>query len=260
MPLFFLSTSPCFLIRILNYISIVLSFVPIPSSASLLSKRKIDESRPEQFPPPFINESAKERVSECRKIHLRAAESCDDLCVVCLTGMERCSEVRWLPNCCHVFHKDCINAWIDKSKTTCPVCRSDISIISSKQEIDELELEQLPSPLLVHVPLNYVVESIKEHVIVSKYREILLHVAESCDSLCVVCLTIMEEYDEVRRLPNCCHVFHKDCIDGWIDKCKTTCPVCRSKMLPGQEEKFKCGVDPWRRERMLYLFGEDHLM
>lgn len=133
---------------------------------------------------------------------------------------------------------------------------------SSDVQSDEPRLEHRPSPLLVPVPLHFIVESIKEHLIEFKHDHNLARKLESNDNDCAVCLTIMvmEECDEVRGLPNCSHVFHKDCIDAWIDKCKTTCPVCRSDLLPGQGEKFICGGDPWRRERMIYLYGEDSFL
>jgi hypothetical protein len=49
---------------------------------------------------------------------------------------------------------------------------------------------------------------------------------------CIVCLERLEATDEVRRLGNCAHVFHRGCIDGWIDLGRTTCPLCRSRLLP----------------------------
>ncbi|KAE8793521.1 RING finger protein [Hordeum vulgare] len=49
---------------------------------------------------------------------------------------------------------------------------------------------------------------------------------------CIVCLERLEAADEVRRLGNCAHAFHRGCIDGWIDLGRTTCPLCRSHLLP----------------------------
>ena len=49
---------------------------------------------------------------------------------------------------------------------------------------------------------------------------------------CIVCLERLEAADEVRRLGNCAHAFHRRCIDGWIDLGRTTCPLCRSRLLP----------------------------
>uniref|UniRef100_A0A0E0LA50 RING-type domain-containing protein n=1 Tax=Oryza punctata TaxID=4537 RepID=A0A0E0LA50_ORYPU len=47
-------------------------------------------------------------------------------CAICLERFQRgelCSE---LPECCHVFHRDCFALWI-KSNSTCPLCRARIS-------------------------------------------------------------------------------------------------------------------------------------
>ncbi|GFS46826.1 RING/U-box superfamily protein [Actinidia rufa] len=46
-------------------------------------------------------------------------------CAVCLNEFEDLENLRFLPRCCHVFHSDCIDAWLS-SHVTCPVCRSDL--------------------------------------------------------------------------------------------------------------------------------------
>uniref|UniRef100_A0A803M6J6 RING-type E3 ubiquitin transferase n=2 Tax=Chenopodium quinoa TaxID=63459 RepID=A0A803M6J6_CHEQI len=48
---------------------------------------------------------------------------------------------------------------------------------------------------------------------------------------CSVCLSILEEDQQVRRLPNCNHVFHTSCIDQWLSG-QATCPICRSEVSP----------------------------
>ncbi|XP_018484079.1 E3 ubiquitin-protein ligase ATL41-like [Raphanus sativus] len=48
---------------------------------------------------------------------------------------------------------------------------------------------------------------------------------------CAVCLSVFEEQDTARELPNCRHVFHVDCVDTWLTTC-STCPVCRSEVQP----------------------------
>ena len=55
---------------------------------------------------------------------------------------------------------------------------------------------------------------------------------DAASATCIVCLERLEATDEVRRLGNCAHAFHRGCIDGWIDLGRTTCPLCRSRLLP----------------------------
>ncbi|KAI4378340.1 hypothetical protein MLD38_015831 [Melastoma candidum] len=48
---------------------------------------------------------------------------------------------------------------------------------------------------------------------------------------CTVCLSVLEEGEMTRCLPNCKHVFHAECIDRWFGS-HTTCPVCRTEAEP----------------------------
>ncbi|OEL19559.1 E3 ubiquitin-protein ligase ATL6 [Dichanthelium oligosanthes] len=44
-------------------------------------------------------------------------------CAVCLSEFDNDETLRLLPRCAHVFHADCIDAWL-ASHVTCPVCRA----------------------------------------------------------------------------------------------------------------------------------------
>lgn len=46
-------------------------------------------------------------------------------CAVCLNEFEDEETLRLIPKCDHVFHPECIDAWLG-SHTTCPVCRADL--------------------------------------------------------------------------------------------------------------------------------------
>ncbi|PRQ20884.1 putative transcription factor interactor and regulator LIM family [Rosa chinensis] len=48
---------------------------------------------------------------------------------------------------------------------------------------------------------------------------------------CAVCLSQFEDYETLRLLPKCYHVFHPQCIDPWLAS-HLTCPVCRANLAP----------------------------
>ncbi|KAK3143912.1 hypothetical protein QOZ80_4AG0306540 [Eleusine coracana subsp. coracana] len=51
---------------------------------------------------------------------------------------------------------------------------------------------------------------------------------------CAVCLCGIGGGDEVRRLTNCRHVFHRGCLDRWMDHDQRTCPLCRAPLIPDE--------------------------
>ncbi|EES05728.1 hypothetical protein BDA96_04G299700 [Sorghum bicolor] len=62
-----------------------------------------------------------------------------------------------------------------------------------------------------------------------------------CD--CAVCLSGIGARDEVRRLSNCRHAFHRACLDRWmLAHDQRTCPLCRAPLIPGAGA---AAADPW---------------
>ncbi|KAM7531323.1 hypothetical protein LguiB_034733 [Lonicera macranthoides] len=49
---------------------------------------------------------------------------------------------------------------------------------------------------------------------------------------CAVCLYEFDGGDEIRRLSNCRHIFHRSCLDRWMDHDQKTCPLCRTPFIP----------------------------
>ncbi|GER33054.1 brassinosteroid-responsive RING-H2 [Striga asiatica] len=49
---------------------------------------------------------------------------------------------------------------------------------------------------------------------------------------CAVCLYEFGGEDEIRRLANCRHIFHRCCLDRWMDHDQKTCPLCRTQFVP----------------------------
>ncbi|XP_040375844.1 RING-H2 finger protein ATL39-like [Oryza brachyantha] len=52
-------------------------------------------------------------------------------CAVCLSELADGEKVRELPNCGHVFHVECVDAWL-RSRTTCPLCRAEAEVPKSR--------------------------------------------------------------------------------------------------------------------------------
>ncbi|XVF62873.1 hypothetical protein PTKIN_Ptkin09bG0043500 [Pterospermum kingtungense] len=46
---------------------------------------------------------------------------------------------------------------------------------------------------------------------------------------CAVCLNEFQDEEKLRKIPNCSHVFHIDCIDVWLQN-NANCPLCRTSI------------------------------
>ncbi|KAK7286946.1 hypothetical protein RJT34_22317 [Clitoria ternatea] len=55
---------------------------------------------------------------------------------------------------------------------------------------------------------------------------------------CAVCLSKFHHHDLLRLLPLCCHAFHAECIDTWLQS-NLTCPLCRSSIVAAESDLAK---------------------
>lgn len=55
---------------------------------------------------------------------------------------------------------------------------------------------------------------------------------DGAEESCAVCLYELDGGEEIRRLWNCRHVFHRECVDRWMDHDQMTCPLCRTPFVP----------------------------
>ncbi|CAN6480514.1 unnamed protein product [Victoria cruziana] len=103
-------------------------------------------------------------------------------------------------------------------------------------------------------------ETIKKALGVVEFGSFLDKFAECQkeETTCVVCLCCVERRHEIRELYNCSHVFHRGCLDKWVDQGQDTCPLCRSPLMPLSMVRSD-DDDSWLIERISYLFGEDLL-
>ncbi|CAN6871098.1 unnamed protein product [Brassica oleracea] len=60
--------------------------------------------------------------------------------------------------------------------------------------------------------------------------ESLCKCKKQADNECSVCLSKFEEDSEINKL-KCGHLFHKTCLEKWIDYWNITCPLCRTPLV-----------------------------
>ncbi|KAJ8899414.1 hypothetical protein K2173_018388 [Erythroxylum novogranatense] len=51
---------------------------------------------------------------------------------------------------------------------------------------------------------------------------------------CSVCLTQFQPESEINRL-SCGHLFHRVCLEKWLDYWNITCPLCRTPLIPEED-------------------------
>ncbi|KAL7123564.1 hypothetical protein ACP275_01G113000 [Erythranthe tilingii] len=91
------------------------------------------------------------------------------------------------------------------------------------------------SPSLVPIPVHVVTTAIKLRLPILPY-----HPESAVQKVCTICLEYVELSDEIRELCNCSHLFHRVCLDTWIDQGQVTCPLCRSMLLPPRTNLTRC--------------------
>ncbi|EEF37267.1 ring finger protein, putative [Ricinus communis] len=66
---------------------------------------------------------------------------------------------------------------------------------------------------------------------------------EDNDQECAVCLSVLQDQEMARSLPNCKHTFHAECIDKWLTS-HSTCPICRTEAEPRIQPEPREGPVP----------------
>ncbi|KAH7653473.1 Anaphase-promoting complex (APC) subunit 11 protein [Dioscorea alata] len=77
---------------------------------------------------------------------------------------------------------------------------------------------------------------IQESLPVLHFDDLRHHPGYAGAESCAVCLHDFEGSAEVRRLHNCRHVFHRCCLDRWIELDQCSCPLCRSSLIPSDPD------------------------
>ncbi|KAM0949040.1 putative transcription factor C2H2 family [Dioscorea sansibarensis] len=55
-------------------------------------------------------------------------------CAICLLEFVDDETLKLLPRCCHVYHSDCIDAWL-ATHVTCPVCRFNLAVAPAEDHV-----------------------------------------------------------------------------------------------------------------------------
>lgn len=87
----------------------------------------------------------------------------------------------------------------------------------------------------------------------SHYNSVMNDQSEECS----VCLSTFENGEELRKLKQCNHSFHKHCLDTWFRHDHTSCPLCRASALP---ERIVAGYRLQHDTQVCYGGKEEFLM
>ncbi|KAE8679690.1 putative E3 ubiquitin-protein ligase XERICO [Hibiscus syriacus] len=103
-----------------------------------------------------------------------------------------------------------------------------IHLSSSSSSSDSAENLSEPFEFHLNTPDSYIEE------FRSKTPAIQFDAVYSCKRPqhdCLVCLTQFEPKSEINHL-SCGHLFHKACLEKWLNYWNVTCPKCRNPLLP----------------------------
>ncbi|KAK0582432.1 hypothetical protein LWI29_025632 [Acer saccharum] len=121
---------------------------------------------------------------------------------------------------------------------------------------DFLETEVIwPDSTPTRLPDNPPVSAllIREILPVIKFQDLVVN-GEKPES-CAVCLYEFEGGEEIRWLRNCKHIFHRACLDRWMDHDQKTCPLCRTDFVPDEmQEEFNQRL--WAASGVADLYSE----
>ncbi|KAB2001839.1 hypothetical protein ES319_D11G023000v1 [Gossypium barbadense] len=112
-------------------------------------------------------------------------------------------------------------------------------------DADHVSSSSSPATRRCNIPLSALL--LRELLPVVKFSDLV----DPPDS-CSVCFKDFETEDEIWRLTNCQHIFHRSCLNRWMGYDQKTCPLCRLSLVPhGKEEMYN--------ERLWWLCNNSQL-
>ncbi|KAG5378351.1 hypothetical protein IGI04_026193 [Brassica rapa subsp. trilocularis] len=123
--------------------------------------------QPESFLEEFRNRTPTvkfESLCKCKK-------QADNECSVCLSKFEEDSEINKL-KCGHLFHKTCLEKWIDYWNITCPLCRTPLVVVAAD---DQLVSSNAASRLIL-----YQIQTGDGSILLCIFCELFMYVVDPC--------------------------------------------------------------------------------
>ncbi|KAH9624973.1 hypothetical protein KSS87_018294 [Heliosperma pusillum] len=84
-----------------------------PTINNVVDTRGLDQSTLDSYPTVVIGESGR----------FFKSTNQDKICSICLSDYNINDTIKFLPECLHKFHSECIDEWL-RVKAVCPICRS----------------------------------------------------------------------------------------------------------------------------------------
>ncbi|KZV20939.1 hypothetical protein F511_08853 [Dorcoceras hygrometricum] len=102
---------------------------------------------------------------------------------------------------------------------------------------EEFSVESSDSSKYRVTPSESYMEEFRNRTPAIQYDSIFL--SDCPKQECSICLTELEPTSKVNRL-SCGHIFHKLCLEKWLNFWNTTCPLCRNHLMPQETEEYDC--------------------
>ncbi|KAI3880937.1 hypothetical protein MKX03_020003 [Papaver bracteatum] len=106
-----------------------------------------------------------------------------------------------------------------------------INTSSSSSQSDSIENPSEPFDFCL-TPSGTFVEEFRSRIPTVQFGSVCK--SRQYDHDCLVCLNQFEPKSEINRL-SCGHVYHKVCLEKWLDYWNITCPLCRTPLMPPDE-------------------------